>query len=227
MCENGNTRLHPRRFSSRYWLLTLLREQLIAIVNQHLTGRENIVIIDYGCGTMPYRPIFEEKAAKYIGIDLSPQSKQTPIFGIASLPDCFADVVLSTQVLEHVESPQEYLDECRRILKHNGLLILSTHGYWMYHPNPRDLWRWTGDGLRMLLRNHALNVVQFEGLMGLTATGLQLVQDGMIEKMPNLAKPIFALFMQTLIRICDAFESTLRKMEDACIFVAVAQKSPL
>jgi SAM-dependent methyltransferase len=94
---------------------------------------------------MPYRALFEPYVAKYIGVDL-PSNIEADLTVAPHwemlLPGDGADVVLSTQVLEHVETPLAYLNDCYRMLKHGGLLILSTHGYWMYHPDPHDYWRW-------------------------------------------------------------------------------------
>jgi SAM-dependent methyltransferase len=93
------------------------------------------------------------------------------------MPDCTADVVVSTQVLEHVPDPRAYLLECRRILKPGGMLILTTHGYWEYHPQPTDLWRWTGPGLRKLVEASGFRVLDCTGLLGLASSGLHLFQD--------------------------------------------------
>ena len=35
-----------------------------------------------------------------------------------------------------------------------GRVLLSTHGAMVYHPNPVDLWRWTGAGLERLFREN-------------------------------------------------------------------------
>lgn len=220
-----NARLYPSRFSRGYWILTLLRKHLNLIVKENLSAVQNLVIVDYGCGSMPYKSIFESKTAKYLGIDLPsklPDASENTSSN--SIPDSSADVILSTQVLEHVDSPGEYLNECSRILKNDGLLILSTHGLWLYHPDPKDLWRWTGQGLKVLLDQHGFKPIRFEGLMGLIPSGLQLAQDGILQRLPAILGKIFAFLMQFLIRITDIFHSSAHKADDACVFLVVAQK---
>jgi len=87
----------------------------------------------------------------YIGVDVSPNSKTDILCEVENLPlaDESFDVALCTQVLEHVDSPRETIKEAYRVLKENGLLILSTHGVWYKHG--QDYWRWTDLGLRKIL----------------------------------------------------------------------------
>jgi len=66
------------------------------------------------------------------------------------LPDASFDVVLCAQVLEHVDDPVQALRELARVTRSGGRVLLSTHGTFVYHPNPVDLWRWTGAGLERL-----------------------------------------------------------------------------
>ena len=68
------------------------------------------------------------------------------------------DCVLSTQVLEHVEDPQGYLEECHRVLTPGGHLVLTTHGLFEDHACPYDYWRWTADGLKRLVGGVGLEV---------------------------------------------------------------------
>jgi SAM-dependent methyltransferase len=62
------------------------------------------------------------------------------------------DVVLCTQVLEHVEDPAQAVRELHRATAPGGRVLASTHGVMVYHPNPGDHWRWTHTGLEKLFR---------------------------------------------------------------------------
>ena len=70
------------------------------------------------------------------------------------------DVVLSSQVLEHVDKPTDYLAECFRVLRPKGKLIITTHGTFEDHGCPADYFRWTASGLSLVLRRAGFDVVE-------------------------------------------------------------------
>jgi len=110
-------------------------------------------VLDIGCGSQPYRHLFEnDKRVHYIGLDVIAQYGNQ-VAGVAEpLPfsDASFDIVLCTQVLEHVPNPCATLSEIFRVLKRNGAALVSTHGVYFYHPHEHDYWRWTHEGLRLI-----------------------------------------------------------------------------
>jgi SAM-dependent methyltransferase len=201
---------------------------MTAVTSQYVRQGQGQVVVDYGCGTSPYRPLFEKYVSSYIGVDLPGQKAANAFVGTSgktNLADSSADIVLSTQVLEHVDRPSTYLQECHRILKRNGLLVLSTHGYWMYHPDPCDFWRWTSSGLQRAIREFDFEIIEFLGLMGLAPTSVQLFQDACLPKVPAGLRSMFSWFMQTAVILLDKLHSPSARAREACVFVAVARKT--
>jgi SAM-dependent methyltransferase len=176
---------------------------------------------------MPYRPVLEPHVERYIGADL-PRNVQADVhldeFGRVALSDESVDIVLSSQVLEHVPSPQGYLAEANRLLKPGGKLLLSTHGYWKYHPDPTDFWRWTRDGLVKEIEAAGFEVDAVRGVMGLGATGLQLFQDGATGRIPRHLRPIFFYLLNRFMAVVDWLTSEESRNIDACVFVVRASK---
>lgn len=122
-------------------------------------------ILDYGCGGSPYRFLFP--SSNYVRADLDGENLDFKISadgGIADCPSAEFDLILSTQVLEHVPSPERYLSECRRLLKSGGKLLLTTHGTYEDHQCPGDYYRWTADGLELILRQSGFKVESIEKL---------------------------------------------------------------
>jgi SAM-dependent methyltransferase len=110
-------------------------------------------VLDYGCGGSPYRCLFG--SALYQRADLRGGDDLDFEYGEdAELPrqlnSCY-DCVLSSQVLEHVASPVDYLANCHRVLRPRGWLVVSTHGTFEDHSWPTDYWRWTAGGLIKLV----------------------------------------------------------------------------
>ncbi|MBC7922289.1 MAG: methyltransferase domain-containing protein [Ferruginibacter sp.] len=199
-------------------------------MDQFLRREQNLVLADYGCGNKPYEPLVAPYVGQYLGIDL-PENPRADIVispqGKIHATDGSVDVVLSTQVLEHVENPLFYLAEAHRILRDRGLLILSTHGYWMFHPDPNDFWRWTSTGLQKIVRESGFEIHYFQGIIGRSAMGLQLFQDGLLFKLPVFLRPVLSVVMQPFIALFDKTTRQETKNRDACTFVLVARKIPV
>ncbi len=106
-------------------------------------------VLDYGCGGSPYRSLFQVET--YHRADLPGDPTLDFEYGMDSIlpvADEAYDLVLSTQVLEHVKDVAGYLREARRVRKPGGRLFITTHGTYPDHACPHDFQRWTHDGLR-------------------------------------------------------------------------------
>ena len=221
-------RLYPYIFSRAFRHLTLLRKEMTAAASATFPNRKDLVLIDFGCGSAPYRPLLEQYTANYLRADF-PNNAFADVHispdGTVPLPDSYADVVLSTQVLEHVDCPQRYLQECRRLLKPSGLLVLSAPGYWVYHPYPQDYWRWTGSGLKKLVKESGFELIRFKGLMGTGPSAIQLLQDSLWPKCPRLLRRMLTLVCQCAIMALEKLLSQKESADDACVYVLVARKT--
>jgi SAM-dependent methyltransferase len=124
-------------------------------MEQFFARRESVGrILDVGAQYCPYYPLFKEKCTSYKSLDVV----DTPIVDIACdaskmlLDDNSYDLVLCTEVLEHCDDPQAIVNECRGVLKPNGLLIVTVPAIFPQHGYPADNWRFMPDGLRRLMR---------------------------------------------------------------------------
>lgn len=120
-----------------------------------------VKLLDYGCGASPYRNLFPN--AEFRRADATDADDLDYRVGddqSISERSEFFDVILSTQVLEHVCEPSLYLAECRRLLRPGGRLIISTHGMYEEHGVPHDFRRWTGHGLKAELEEAGFDVLE-------------------------------------------------------------------
>ena len=72
-------------------------------------------------------------------------------------------LVLNLESLEHLPSPQKAIDEIHRVLRPNGLLILTTVMHFKIHRAPKDYWRFTPDGIEFLLSRFKILDCTLEG----------------------------------------------------------------
>jgi SAM-dependent methyltransferase len=168
--------LSPRLTSTTY----AVRAPLVAWLRERadVAAREygSFSILDVGCGARPYERLFVAAGGAYVGCDLA-SNPVADIHGTAdALPvdEASFDVVLSTQVLEHVPDPAAAVAELRRVLRPGGRAFATTHGVAVFHPNPDDLWRWTHSGLERLFRDNgdwsSVRVTPGAGTAGTLAT---------------------------------------------------------
>lgn len=152
---------HPQFFLKNY------NRTAIELAEKYAKG----ILLDIGCGRMPYKARLLPKVKKYIGLDNPMTAK---LYHGENKPDIFADAtniplknnsldtVLSLQVLEHLPNPQKSIFEIRRLLKKDGIVILSTVQYYPLHDEPFDFFRYTKYGLKKLLNEQNLKVVHLK-----------------------------------------------------------------
>lgn len=125
--------------------------ELFSAFREHAHGK----LLDIGCGNKPYYSILAELVSEYFGCDIVQSSENCadllcPANDIPIADESF-DTVISTQTIEHVEDHQGLVDEAYRLLRNDGVFILSGPMYWPLHEEPYDFFRFTKHGFKYLL----------------------------------------------------------------------------
>jgi 2-polyprenyl-3-methyl-5-hydroxy-6-metoxy-1,4-benzoquinol methylase len=174
-------------------------------INQYLTvpllevlkDKPKSTIIDLGCGNGWLTNLLIDLGYNAYGTDASPTGIA---FAKEKHPDRFAlqdlsknalpaelegipfDLILSTEVIEHLYSPKKYIEFCKTLLSRNGggTVVLSTpyHGYWKnlvlsvagtMDDHFTALWEgghvkfWSRRTLTKLLESQGFQVTKFKG----------------------------------------------------------------
>jgi SAM-dependent methyltransferase len=146
------------------------------------TVPEDAVVLDVGSGTAPYHELFAH--TRYTTVDWKgsphPEGRDADVVASAAaipLPAASVDVVLLTQVLEHVPEPAVVLAEQRRLLRDGGRLVVTVPLAWELHEQPHDYFRFTGAGLRALLEAAGFTVERLDARGGALDTVAQLLRN--------------------------------------------------
>jgi SAM-dependent methyltransferase len=139
-------------------------------------------VADVGAGDAPFRELFGH--ARYATLDWAESVHEGAagadiVASADAIPvrDGGFDVVLFTQVLEHVPDPARVLSELHRILAGGGRLYLTAPLVWELHEMPHDYYRYTSEGLRHLLEAAGFGSVEVEARNDCFTTLAQLMRN--------------------------------------------------
>ena len=127
-------------------------------------------ILDAGCGAGPALRYLKQRGFIPFGTDLIeyPLMQARQLLSDARLAQCdsdvalpFAgnsfDVILMSEVIEHVASPEFSLRECLRVLRANGAVAVTTPNLWdvrrVYYPALGKVWSGDADATHQTLFN--------------------------------------------------------------------------
>ncbi len=134
--------------------------------NKHfLSGK----LLDFGCGSKPYKPIFTE-VNEYIGLDFynegHPHNEEEIEYFYDGKHIPFEnntfDCILSTEVFEHIFNLDELLAELNRVLKPDGTILITCPFVYLIHEVPFDYARYTEYALRHLLEKNGFEIIKYD-----------------------------------------------------------------
>ncbi|MBB6235488.1 SAM-dependent methyltransferase [Pedobacter sp. AK013] len=137
-------------------------EDLFGAFKKYASGN----LLDIGCGNKPYEKQLKDKITSYTGVDIiqSSDNKVDYLCQANAIPlkNSLYDTVISTQTIEHVEDHQGLVNEAFRLLKPNGIFILSGPMYWPLHEEPYDFFRFTKYGFQHILEKAGFEILELK-----------------------------------------------------------------
>jgi SAM-dependent methyltransferase len=128
--------------------------------------RAGDVVVDVGCGEQPLRGLVQALGARYVGTDVT-QNAQGTVDHVCSitrlaLEDASADVVICTEVLEHVSETACAFDELARVLAPGGRIVVTVPFAYPLHEEPYDFVRLTPYQIRACATACGLEVAEVQ-----------------------------------------------------------------
>jgi SAM-dependent methyltransferase len=151
--------LHERMQVDRYPILRFIRTEAIPLM------KPGLKVLDAGSGRLPEQTLRSDilaTGATLHTLDFCAGEGVDFVGDVSALPFEAAsyDIVLSTQVLEHVQDPERVCAEMARVLKPGGNLFLTTPQSSPIHNEPWNYFNFTHYGLTLLFEKAGLQVVK-------------------------------------------------------------------
>lgn len=127
-------------FESKNILLRTIEKMRLKKIVQLAQFQENDLVLDLGCGEGFLISLIPNSTKKIVGLDISEialnraaeilkEKKGVELLrGNAeklNLPDESFDKIICSEMLEHTPKPRKAMEEMHRVLKNNGLLVIS------------------------------------------------------------------------------------------------------
>ena len=182
-------------------------------------------VLDVGCGESPYAHLLTASAS-YTGIDIVYADE----FGMTTRNDAmtfdgrtlpfsneYFDHIICTEVIEHVQEPQPFVTELRRVLRSGGTLVATIPFSARVHHEPYDYQRFTSWGLKRLFAEFKEVNISPRGsdLVSIAAKGVVVavrlarphVGASLIWRLPTFVifAPVLAILM-TIAHLALAFD---------------------
>lgn len=197
-------------FVNPFWIARRGLAQAIGAFSHLLQGR----LLDVGCGQKPYRELF--RVDEYVGLEID--SDLARRIGIADvyydgtkLPfaDASFDSVLCNQVLEHVFTPDLFMEEIARVLRPSGAFLFSVPFIWDEHEQPWDYGRYTSFGLEALCERHGLAVTHRLKLVDDSALLFQLANAYLYKVIPGRLRRVACVLLMAPLTAIGYFAGHL------------------
>lgn len=184
----------------RYYFGTSYRRKLI---DKHLNLHSWVftgTVLDIGGRDRGKFKKPKDKVARWIFTDINPAHNPDIILDVAQMTTIESesiDVICACELFEHVEQIEKGLDECSRVLKIGGRLLISIPFLYPIHADPDDYQRWTETKWRNELtkRNFQIEIFSITGrYFTVLADQIKLF----IRAMPRPIRWILLLFLPLL-----------------------------
>lgn len=163
-------------------------------------------VLDFGCGSKPYIDEFAH-CDSYLGVDLEisghdhVNSQVDYYYDGESLPwpnETF-DSVVSFEVLEHLPDPFKSVREIRRVLKPNGILLVTIPFLYGEHEIPFDFQRWTSFGIKKFFEDLDFDEIEIVKINQTPAFAIQLFVNLFMNKIIYHKNKKLKLFFSPII----------------------------
>ena len=190
---------------------------------EHISTKlNNCKILDLGCGKQNYKKYFINNI--YHGIDIvknDPLIKSDRFYDGQTIPydSDYFDCIICTQVISHVKNLDIFFSEMYRVIKFDGLILITTPFITALSEYPNDFRRFTLAGLVNYCQKNKFNILDYEKLV----TGKQSIENIILSEIhkyklkknneySGVKKKIFSLYIFLALKMTKYLFNFLYKI---------------
>ncbi len=120
---------------------------VLNLKEEDIKGKKVIEVGSYDVNGSFRKVVESLGSAEYVGIDIAEGPCVDVVCSAEDALETFGtesfDVVISTEVIEHVRDWQKVISNLKNLCKKEGIIFITTRSYgFIYHPTPNDFWRY-------------------------------------------------------------------------------------
>ena len=178
-------------------IIEIVAEYYDTYIKQFARGR----LIDLGCGKVPFFEVYRNHVDEVICVDWENTLHQNQFVDFECdlnerIPflDGEFDTIILSDVLEHIQKPDQLWAEMTRILRINGHIIMNVPFYYRIHEAPFDFYRYTEFALRRFAESNGFRVEVLNPIGG----SPEILADILAKSIYNI--PVFGKFLAMAIQ---------------------------
>lgn len=208
--------------------LPSFRRRLLNNFQKKYTSLYKGIVLDIGGRDRGLFKKPKQKVEKWIFADIESAHNPDIVLDVANMNDIFdksIDVVNAIELFEHVEKIDDGLKECHRVLKDDGLMIISVPFLFQIHGDPYDYQRWTLEKWRMELERNNFKIEKIE-IMGRAFTLLADLVRNIFNSLPRPANKVshilypFLLLLSKIDNTSFVLKSNLKNYHGGYFIIA-------
>lgn len=161
-------RAYIARATQERWIVPLLNSAILAALDAHAHPRPHAKALDAGCGGQPFRFDLLRRGYHYSSLDAVAAPGITPDFlcplDAPLTAACRAaapfDLILCTEVMEHVADWPAALTNLHDLLAPRGVLLITCPFIYPLHEEPYDFWRPTPHAIKHWAARSGLTIIE-------------------------------------------------------------------
>jgi len=186
--------------NNNYYYWATYRRKMLDFLQEKYKYLYKGVVLDVGGRDRGKFVKPRDKVKKWIFADINNNHNPDIVVDVANMKQIDSnviDVMNCIELFEHVQEIEKGLKECFRVLKKNGVLIISVPFLYQMHADPFDFQRWTSTKWQLELKKIGFKIEKFI-IMGKFFTHLAEILKEMLKAIQRSFSRVGSLLLKII-----------------------------